>query len=78
MLLPKTEFPKSHQVDEEESARLNAELYKRQYDSREGEPFVLHDGPPYANGSLHIGHALNKILKDIIVRRKLIEGKRIQ
>ena len=41
-----------------------------------GEKFVLHDGPPYANGDLHIGHALNKILKDFINRNQLLEGKR--
>jgi isoleucyl-tRNA synthetase len=36
--------------------------------------FILHDGPPYANGNLHVGHALNKILKDIIVRSKSMQG----
>jgi len=44
-------------------------LYKRLRDARAGAPlFVLHDGPPYANGKLHIGHALNKVLKDMIVK----------
>jgi isoleucyl-tRNA synthetase len=38
------------------------------------KPYTLHDGPPYANGDLHIGHALNKIIKDIINKRKLLEG----
>src|SRR3972149_635273 len=38
-------------------------------------PFLLHDGPPYANGRIHIGHALNKILKDIVVRSKIMEGR---
>jgi hypothetical protein len=42
--------------------------------SKSSKPYTLHDGPPYANGSLHIGHALNKIIKDIIIRRKLLEG----
>ena len=41
-----------------------------------GEKFVLHDGPPYANGDLHIGHALNKILKDIINKHALLQGRR--
>ena len=41
----------------------------------EREPFILHDGPPYANGNLHIGHALNKILKDVIVKSQQMMGK---
>jgi isoleucyl-tRNA synthetase len=40
------------------------------------EPFTLHDGPPYANGDLHIGHALNKVLKDIINRYQLLRGRK--
>ncbi|XP_018014928.2 isoleucine--tRNA ligase, mitochondrial-like, partial [Hyalella azteca] len=52
--------------------------YERQYMQAERRAeFVLHDGPPYANGSLHIGHALNKILKDITVRQKMIEGFKV-
>ncbi|BAY72048.1 isoleucyl-tRNA synthetase [Trichormus variabilis NIES-23] len=43
-----------------------------------GELFILHDGPPYANGSLHIGHALNKILKDIINRYQLLQGRKVR
>ena len=42
--------------------------------NKDNQDFILHDGPPYANGNLHVGHALNKILKDIIVRRKHMEG----
>ena len=42
--------------------------------NRSGKPFVLHDGPPYANGNIHLGHALNKILKDFINRSKMMEG----
>ncbi|KAK5049433.1 hypothetical protein LTR84_004362 [Exophiala bonariae] len=54
------------------------ELYAWQRQERPASnPFVLHDGPPYANGDLHVGHALNKIVKDIICRSKLAEGKRI-
>ncbi|MDD3382484.1 MAG: isoleucine--tRNA ligase [Bacilli bacterium] len=50
-------------------------LYKKVLDKNEGNvPFVLHDGPPYANGSIHEGHALNKILKDFIVRYKTMKG----
>ena len=52
--------------------RLTSKLYQRQAATRQAvAPFVLHDGPPYANGPLHIGHALNKVLKDIINRRVL-------
>jgi isoleucyl-tRNA synthetase len=40
--------------------------------------FILHDGPPFANGSLHIGHALNKCLKDFIVRYKILQGYKVQ
>ena len=44
---------------------------------RTGEVFTLHDGPPYANGALHVGHALNKILKDIINKHALLQGRQI-
>ncbi|MCP3771933.1 isoleucine--tRNA ligase [Paenibacillus sp. MZ04-78.2] len=51
------------------------DIYRQVQESRKGKPkFVLHDGPPYANGDIHIGHALNKILKDIIVRFKTMQG----
>ncbi len=51
-------------------------LYDRLRDAaKDKEKFVLHDGPPYANGDIHIGHALNKILKDIIVRARQMTGK---
>ena len=54
------------------------ELYAWQRGERPAsKPFVLHDGPPYANGDLHVGHALNKILKDIICRSNVAEGKRV-
>ncbi|MFM2080958.1 MAG: isoleucine-tRNA ligase, partial [Cyanobacteriota bacterium] len=51
-------------------------LYERLSRQNPGEPFTLHDGPPYANGALHVGHALNKILKDIINKTALLQGKR--
>ncbi|MER0122589.1 isoleucine--tRNA ligase [Streptococcus sp. ZJ93] len=52
-----------------------AELYKKRQALNEGKPhFVLHDGPPYANGNIHVGHAMNKISKDIIVRSKSMSG----
>jgi isoleucyl-tRNA synthetase len=49
-------------------------IYQDLIKNNTGDTYTLHDGPPYANGDLHIGHALNKILKDIINRRKLLEG----
>ncbi len=50
-------------------------IYEKRLQLNEGnEPFVLHDGPPYANGNLHVGHALNKILKDFVVRSKSMQG----
>ena len=52
-------------------------IYQQRQALNEGKPtFVLHDGPPYANGNIHIGHALNKISKDIIVRSKSMSGFR--
>ena len=58
--------------------RCTDDLYAWQRQERpKSNIFVLHDGPPYANGDLHVGHALNKIIKDIICRSKLAEGKRV-
>ncbi|MEB3326774.1 MAG: isoleucine--tRNA ligase [Synechococcus sp.] len=51
-------------------------LYERLSQQNPGEPFTLHDGPPYANGALHVGHALNKILKDIINKTALLQGRK--
>lgn len=59
--------------------RCTAALYEWQAAHRSADkPFLLHDGPPYANGSLHVGHALNKILKDIILRVKVQQGHRVK
>ena len=77
--LPQTEFPMRGRLPEAEP-KLQAwweeiALYDRIRAARRGAPkFVLHDGPPYANGDIHIGHALNKILKDFIVRFKTMQG----
>ncbi|GAA0740404.1 isoleucine--tRNA ligase [Ideonella azotifigens] len=61
--------------DWNDTSRADGGLYKRLRDARHGAPlFVLHDGPPYANGKLHIGHALNKVLKDMIVKSKQLGG----
>jgi isoleucyl-tRNA synthetase len=54
------------------------QIYEQLSQNNPGELFILHDGPPYANGSLHIGHALNKILKDIINKYKLLQGHKVQ
>lgn len=59
--------------------RCTTALYQWQAAHRpDDKPFLLHDGPPYANGSLHVGHALNKILKDIILRVKIQQGHRVR
>jgi len=51
-------------------------LYEAIQDARaEADPFVFHDGPPYANGSIHVGHLLNKVLKDFVVRSQTMQGK---
>ncbi|TDE39732.1 isoleucine--tRNA ligase [Antarcticimicrobium sediminis] len=78
--LPKTDFPMRAGLPKREPEWLsrweNLGVYDRQRASAEGrEPFILHDGPPYANGHLHIGHALNKILKDFIVRSQQMTGR---
>ena len=77
--LPQTEFPMRGNLPQNEPTFLNDVfengLYKKMLDKNEGKtPFVLHDGPPYANGAIHIGHALNKILKDTLVRYKNLQG----
>jgi isoleucyl-tRNA synthetase len=77
--LPRTDFPMKADLVVREPERLKkwyaAQLYERIQDQRAGEPkFVLHDGPPFANGDVHIGTALNKILKDIIVKYKTLRG----
>jgi len=74
VFLPKTDFPMRAGLARREPqilARWQAQgLFRRQREAARGrEKFILHDGPPYANGHLHIGHALNKILKDVINRR---------
>ncbi len=79
LYLPQTEFPMRAGLPEKEPqiiARWNEmQLYKRLRETSKGRPkYVLHDGPPYANGHLHIGHALNKILKDLITRSFQMRG----
>jgi len=77
--LPETEFPMRGNLANREPEMLKAwtedNLYQQIRDSRSGrKSFILHDGPPYANGDIHIGHAVNKILKDIIVKSKTMSG----
>src|SRR5690606_20296827 len=79
ILLPQTDFPMRGDLPRREPdtlARWEAEgLYARLRERAAGRPrFVLHDGQPYANGAIHLGHAVNKILKDIIVRSKTVAG----
>ncbi|HUJ12771.1 MAG TPA: class I tRNA ligase family protein, partial [Thermoanaerobaculia bacterium] len=71
--LPQTTFPMKGNLPQNEPKRLERwnemDLYQRIREKSAGRPkFVLHDGPPYANGKIHTGHALNKILKDIVVK----------
>jgi isoleucyl-tRNA synthetase len=54
------------------------QFYEKLSQNNPGEPFILHDGPPYANGTLHIGHALNKTLKDIINKFQLLQGRKVR
>ncbi|MDP2251542.1 MAG: isoleucine--tRNA ligase [Hydrogenophaga sp.] len=77
--LPDTPFPMRGDLPKREPGWVDSwnegGLYKRLRDARAGAPlFVLHDGPPYANGKLHIGHALNKVLKDMIVKSRQLSG----
>jgi isoleucyl-tRNA synthetase len=77
--LPRTEFPMKANLPQREPAILarwyEEKLYEKIRAARAGRPmYVLHDGPPYANGDLHVGHAFNKILKDFIIKVKTMEG----
>ncbi len=77
--LPKTAFPMKASLAQREPQRLKQwqemDLYGRIREAAAGRPkFILHDGPPYANGELHVGHAANKVLKDIIVKFRGLDG----
>lgn len=79
MNLPKTDFAMRANLPENEPKRLEKwaeqDIYHRVLEkNKDGEPFVLHDGPPYANGPIHIGHAFNKILKDFVVKSHAQRG----
>ncbi|HEY3990507.1 MAG TPA: isoleucine--tRNA ligase [Acidobacteriaceae bacterium] len=79
LLLPRTGFPMKANLPENEPRRLQewqkSGLYQQIRNARKGAPqYILHDGPPYANGPIHLGHALNKCLKDFIVKSKTMAG----
>ena len=80
VFLPRTDFPMRAGLPKREPELLRRweemDMYRRLREQSAGrEKFILHDGPPYANGHLHIGHALNKVLKDVIVRAQQMLGK---
>ncbi len=77
--MPDTPFPMRGDLPKREPGWVkewdDKGIYKKLRDARSGAPkFILHDGPPYANGQLHIGHAVNKILKDMIIKARQLEG----
>ena len=77
--LPSTDFPMKANLPQREPERLKLwaeqDLYGAIRQSRAGcDKFIMHDGPPYANGAIHIGHALNKTLKDIVIKSKTLRG----
>ena len=79
LLMPKTDFPMRGNLGVNElpiQAKWEEnKIYEKVVKKNEGnEPFFLHDGPPYANGNIHVGHALNKILKDFVVKSKAMQG----
>lgn len=88
--LPRSTFPPrpTAQQLEQYRQRCSDDLYNWQLSNRPATPrnqgvkslddFILHDGPPYANGAVHVGHALNKVLKDLILRWQLSKGKRVR
>src|ERR1700760_1358828 len=77
--LPQTAFPMEAKLVQNEPARLqkwkDANLYQQTLDARkDAETWLLHDGPPFANGDIHIGHLINKTLKDVFIRFKMMQG----
>ena len=79
LTLPQTDFPMKANLSQNEPTRLAAwtetRLYEQIRAARKGSPvYILHDGPPYANGPIHLGHALNKSLKDFVVKSKTMAG----
>src|SRR5580692_4377140 len=78
LTLPKTEFAMKANLPQNEPLRLakwaELDIYGKLREAGQGRPsYLLHDGPPYANGPLHLGHALNKCLKDFVVKSKTMD-----
>ena len=78
--MPKTEFPMRGNLGQKEPEIQkmweDLNLYEENLKKNEGNPsLILHDGPPYANGDIHLGHALNKILKDLVLLYQTMQGK---
>ncbi len=83
LLLPSTKFPMRGNLPQKEPERYKKwssdDVYKKMINNRASAPsFTLHDGPPYANGNIHIGHALNKIMKDIVVKSRYFFGENVR
>lgn len=86
LLLPQTNFPMRGNLPQNEPARYakwfskEESAYAKMIQNRQNAPqtFILHDGPPYANGHIHIGHALNKILKDVIIKTHYFFGEKVR
>lgn len=79
VLLPETNFPMKADLAKREPGQIqiwkDQKVFQKMKEIRKSKPsFVLHDGPPYANGNFHVGHSLNKILKDIIIKSKTLSG----
>ena len=79
LLMPKTDFEMRGNLPKKEPGYVErwqqADMYEKVYQQNEGKKqFIFHDGPPYANGNMHVGHMLNKIIKDVICRYKNMEG----
>ena len=77
--LPKTDFPMKANLPNREPDVLKSwaqhSIFQKVLDqSKKSKKYILHDGPPYANGDIHIGHAVNKILKDFIIKSKIMSG----
>ena len=77
--LPKTDFPMKANLPNREPDILKSwaqhSIFQKALDqSKKSKKYILHDGPPYANGDIHIGHAVNKILKDFIIKSKIMSG----
>ncbi|MEL7511930.1 MAG: isoleucine--tRNA ligase [Cyanobacteria bacterium J06554_3] len=82
VLLPQTDFSmRANAVKREPELQAywqSKNIYQSLAENNPGDPFILHDGPPYANGDLHMGHALNKILKDIINKYQMQQGRKVR